>query len=237
MLHALVLFLIVLGFGPVVALIPHAALAGILFKVGIDVIDWRFIGRLHRAPRADLVLMFVVLVLTVFVDVITAVGVGVVLASLVFVKDTADAQVRAIRTIVDEEHHDLLSAEEKAAFRRCAGRAAILHLSAAMSFGAANEMMRRIVAVRPVDVLIVDLTDVPDIGGSAALTLEEIIQRAVDTRQEVLIVGMQLRVARVLVRLGALDRVREATRYSSRIEALEAAAALVAGRRENSTVS
>ncbi|MGA8203766.1 MAG: SulP family inorganic anion transporter [Woeseiaceae bacterium] len=236
-LHASVLFLIVLGFGPVVALIPHAALAGILFKVGIDVIDWRFIRRLHRAPRMDLVLMLVVLLLTVFVDVITAVGIGVVLASLVFVKETADAQVRAIRTIVDEEHHDLLTEAEKAAFRRCAGRAAILHLSAAMSFGAANEMMRRIVAVRPVDVLIVDLTDVPDIDGSAALTLEEIIQRAVDARQEVLIVGMQLRVARVLVRLGALDRVRDATRFASRIEAIEAGAALVAERREASIVS
>ena len=236
-LHALVLLLIVLGFGSVVALIPHAALAGILFKVGIDVIDWRFIRRIHRAPRTDLVLMLVVLVLTVFVDVITAVGIGVVLASLVFVKETADAQVRAIRTIVDEEHHDLLTEDEKSAFRRCGGRAAILHLSAAMSFGAANEMMRRIVAVRPVDVLLVDLTDVPDIDGSAALTLEEIIQRAVDARQEVLIVGMQLRVARVLGRLGALDRVREATRFASRIEAIEAAAALVAERHQASVVS
>lgn len=237
MLHALVLLFIVLGFGSVVALIPHAVLAGILFKVGIDVIDWRFIRRLHRAPRTDLVLMLVVLVLTVFVDVITAVGIGVVLASLVFVKETADAQVRAIRTIVDEEHHDLLSEEEKAAFRRCDGRAAILHLSAAMSFGAANEMMRRIVAVRPVDVLIVDLTDVPDIDGSAALTLDEIIQRAVDAHQEVLIIGMQLRVARVLGRLGALDRVREATRFASRIEAIDAAAALIAERRQAATIN
>ena len=196
-LHASVLFLIVLGFGPVVALIPHAALAGILSKLGI----------------------------------------AVVLASLVFVKETADAQVRAIRTIVDEEHHDLLTEAEKAAFRRCAGRAAILHLSAAMSFGAANEMVRRIVAVRPVDVLIVDLTDVPDIDGSAALTLEEIIQRTVYARQEVLIVGMQLRVARVLGRLGALDRVREATRFASRMEAIDTAAALVAERRDASTIS
>jgi sulfate permease, SulP family len=226
-LHALVLFLVVLGLGPVVALIPHAALAGILFKVGIDVIDWRFIRRWYRAPRTDLVLMLVVLVLTVFVDVITAVGVGVVLASLVFVKETADAQVESIRTIVDEEHHKLLSEPEAVAFRRCGGRAAILHLSGAMSFGAANEMMRRIVAVRPVDVLIVDLTDVPDVDGSAALTLEEIIQRAVDAGQEILVVGMQLRVARVLSRLGALDRVRDATRFASRLEAIEAAAIFV----------
>ena len=92
-----------------------------------------------------------------------------------------------------------------------------------MSFGAANEMMRRIVSVKPVDVLIIDLTDVPSIDGSAALTLEEIIQRAADLDQEILIVGMQFGVARVLGKLGALDGVREATRFSTRIDAIRAA--------------
>ena len=221
--HAVILALIVLGFGPVVSVIPHAALAGILLKVGIDVIDWRFIKRWHRAPRTDLVLMLVVLVLTVFVDIITAVGVGIVMASLVFVKDMADVQIQSIRTIVDDVDHELLTTDEATAFGQLNGRAAILHLSGAMSFGAANEMMRRIVSVKPVDVLIIDLTDVPSIDGSAALTLEEIIQRALDVDQEVLVVGMQFSVARVLGHLGALDGVREATRFSTRIEAIRAA--------------
>ena len=221
--HAVILLLIVLGSGPAVSIIPHAALAGILLKVGIDVIDWRFLKRWHRAPRTDLILMLVVLVLTVFVDIITAVGVGIVMASLVFVKDMADIQIQSIKTIVDDADHELLTADEAIAFRQLDGRAAILHLSGAMSFGAANEMMRRIVSVKPVDVLIVDLTDVPSIDGSAALTLEEIIQRAGDDDQETLIVGMQFGVARVLGRLGVLDRVREATRFSTRIDALRAA--------------
>ena len=229
-LHALFLLLIVLGLGPVVSIVPHAALAGILLKVGIDVIDWRFIKRWHRAPRTDLVLMLVVLVLTVFVDVITAVGVGIVMASLVFVKEMADIQVQSIRTIVDDAGHELLSDEEAAAFRHCKGRAAILHLSGAMSFGAANEMMRRIVSVRPVEILIVDLTDVPSIDGSAALTLEEIIQRAVEGHQEVLVVGIQFGVARVLSRLGALDGLRETMRFATRREAIEAAANILAQR-------
>jgi anti-anti-sigma regulatory factor len=92
-----------------------------------------------------------------------------------------------------------------------------------MSFGAANEMMRRIVAVRPVETLIIDLTDVPSIDGSAALTLEEIMQRGADANQDVFIVGMQLGVARVLSRLGILDEVRETTRFATRLEAIRAA--------------
>lgn len=222
-LHALALLSIALGLGPVVGMIPHAALAGILLKVGIDVIDWRFIKRWHRAPGTDQILMIVVLILTVFVDIITAVGVGIVMASLVFVKEMADIQVQSISTILGDVGEDLLTAEETAIFRRCNGRASILHLSGAMSFGAANEMMRRILSVRPVDVLIVDLTDVPSIDGSAALTLEEIVQRALDANQEVYVVGMHFSVALVLGRLGALDGVRETTRFATRIEAIKAA--------------
>ena len=174
-IHAIVLLVIVLGLGPAVSFVPHAALAGILLKVGIDVIDWRFIRRLHRTPRPDQVLMLLVLLLTVFVDVVTAVAAGFVLASLVFVKTMADLQVQSISTILDEDSGELLDAEETAAFRRCRGRAAILHLKGSMSFGAANDMMKRIVSVRPVDVLIIDLSEVPGIDGSTALTLEQII--------------------------------------------------------------
>jgi len=224
-IHAVLLLVIVLGFGQVVSFVPHAVLAGILLKVGVDVVDWRFLRRLPHTPRPDQVLMLLVLVLTVFVDVITAVAAGFVLASLVFVKEMTDLQVRSIRTIVDEHEHDLLSPTESAAFRRCAGRAAILHLSGAMSFGAANEMMRRIVGVRPTDVLIIDLADVPGIDGSMAMMLEQLIERAHDAGQVVLVVGLQASVARMLSRLGVLDLLRETTRFGARLDAIEAAGA------------
>lgn len=119
--HALVLLVIAVGLGPLVGFIPEAALAGVLIKVGVDVIDWRFLGRAHRAPRSDLVLMIVVFVLTVFVDVITAVGIGIVLASLTFVKQAADVQVESIRAITDPDTATLFDAEEARLFRKCRG--------------------------------------------------------------------------------------------------------------------
>jgi sulfate permease, SulP family len=229
-IHALVLLVVVLGLGPAISYVPNAALAGILLKVGIDVIDWNFLLRIHRTPRADQVLMLLVLVLTVFVDVITAVAAGFVLASLVFVKEMADMQISAIHTIVDDPENSPLTAGEADAFRRCERRAAILYLSGAMSFGAANQMMKRILAVRQVDVLIIDLSEVPQIDGSMALTLEQIIERAHESGQQVYVVGMQLSVARVLSRLGALDSLRDSTRFANRMDAIEAAAAQIAGR-------
>jgi SulP family sulfate permease len=107
-----------------------------------------------------------------------------------------------------------------------------MQLSGAMSFGAANEMMRRILSVKPVDVLIIDLADVPSVDGSAALSLEEIIQRAKDADQEVLVVGMQFGVARVLGRLGILDEVRDTVRFSARLPALDAAMRIISDRSE-----
>ena len=80
-LMAMVLLGTLLGLGPLAEQIPLAVLAGILFKVGIDIIDWRFLRHVIQAPRADVLIMGVVLLVTVLVDLITAVGIGVVMAA------------------------------------------------------------------------------------------------------------------------------------------------------------
>jgi SulP family sulfate permease len=230
MFHALVLLLIALGLGPLVAYIPHAALAGVLLKVGVDVIDWRFLRRMHRAPRADLITMLIVLALTVFVDVITAVAAGMIFASLLFVKETAELQMESIRTISHADSEKLLTEDERALFQRCKGKALILHLSGLMSFGAANELVRRMSRAGDFEVLIIDLLDVPRVDGSAALALEEIMQAAAQANRNVIIVGLNFAVARLFARLGILDKVHETHRVATRMDAVSRAVALVESR-------
>ena len=94
-LHSLLLLAVVLILAPLASKIPHAVLAGILVKVGYDIIDLAYLKRAHRGPRFDLTLMVMVLSLTVFVDLITAVVAGVVVAAVAFVKQVADAQTAA----------------------------------------------------------------------------------------------------------------------------------------------
>jgi len=228
--HALLLLLIVACLGPVVAFVPHAALAGVLIKVGIDVIDWQFLKRAHRAPRIDLFLMIVVFILTVFVDVITAVGIGIVLASLAFVKQAADVQMKSIRSISEPDSEVLFSEEEAALFRQVQTSVQFVHLSGLMSFGAANEMARRFAALGGYEVLILDLLDVPGIDGSAGLELEELIQRAISSGHEVVIIGVRYPVAKVLTQLGSLELVKESQRFGSRREGLEAALRIIEAR-------
>jgi len=228
--HALTLLVIVLGLGPLVAWVPHAALAGILIKVGIDVIDWRFIRRLHRAPRVDQVLLLVVLLLTVFVDVITAVAAGIVLASLVFVKEMAELQVQSIKTVSDPDHEQMFDSDTAQLMREHRDRIMFLHLSGLISFGAANELVRKFSTTGSYEVLIIDLLDVPTVDGRAALALEEVIQQASDAGRTVFIVGLTYPVARLMGHMGCLDQVRETERFDSRPEAVRAAVDLLAGR-------
>lgn len=219
-IHAIVVFLVVLGLGPVLAFVPHAALAGILIKVGLDVIDWRYLKRMLNAPRVDVILMAVVLVLTVFIDVITAVATGVVLASLAFVKESADLQIESIKALSDPDHAEFLSKKESELLRRCGGRLLFIYLSGLMSFGAAKELSRTTGSSDAYDVILIDLHDVPRVDGSAALALEEIVDKAMSAGKEVLIVGLSAPVARLLGRMGILDRFKETTRFATRREAL-----------------
>lgn len=234
-IHSLALLGVVLGLGAAVAFVPHAALAGILIKVGIDVIDWRYLRRMIHAPRVDVVLMAVVLILTVFVDVITAVAVGVVLASLAFVKESAELQIESIRALSDPEHVQFLGPEETRVFRACEGKLLLLHLSGLMSFGAASEMTRRFSSVRAYDVLLIDLLDVPRVDGSAALALESIVERAIGAGKRVLLVGLSREVAKLMSRLGIIDHFKETDRFQSRIDALRAAHEHVVSGREART--
>lgn len=224
-LHAIALLAIALGLAPLLTQVPYAALAGLLIKVGIDVIDWRFIRRLHRAPRIDFILMLVVLLLTVLVDVVTAVGVGIVLASLALVKEMAEVQAEAMQELDDPQEERLFDAATSALFQKHRDKLMFLHLSGLISFAAANELTRRFKTVGDYQVLIIDLLDVPRMDGSAALALEELIQRALDEHRRVIITGMTFRVARLLERMGVLDEVRETERFNSRTEAIRAAVA------------
>ena len=90
MVHALLLLAIMLGLGSVVKYVPLSVLAGILITVGWGIIDFRGFKDLAKIPRADAVVLIVVFLVTVFVDLLTAVGIGMVIACVLFMKRASD---------------------------------------------------------------------------------------------------------------------------------------------------
>ena len=198
MLHSLFLLSIVILLAPLASKIPHAVLAGILVKTGYDIIDFTYLRRAHRGPRWDLALMVVVLILTIFVDLITAVIVGVVLASLAFVKQMSDLQLAELDGSVDNISGELTD-EEESLLKKIKNQLMFFEFSGPLSFGAASDLvhqMRQFSKDR--SALVLDFSRVPFIDSSAARAMETISCDAQTMKKPVYIFGMKAEVRQVL---------------------------------------
>ena len=228
MLHAVVLLLIVLSLSPLAAQIPHAVLAGILVKVGYDIVDVGYLKRAHKGPRWDLVLMATVLGLTVFVDLISAVAVGVVLAALAFVKRLADTQ---LAEVVDTAS-TTTSEEEIALLESTNNRVTLFDFTGPLSFGAAADLGHQVrEKVREhTSAIVLDFTRLTFIDVSAARAVETIACDASEVGKTVYVAGINEEVAAMLSGLGSDHCIPTHTRFEKRLDAIKAAVAEINGK-------
>lgn len=196
MVHALVLLAIVLGLSPLAAQIPHAVLAGILVKVGLDIIDWSYLKRAHKGPRWDFGLMIMVLALTVFVDLITAVGVGVVFAALAYVKQIAQLQIEELKKIPES----LNDPKENELLESLKDKVSIFSFGGPLSFGAAADLGHHVrERVKPGSkVTILDFSRVPLMDVSAAMAVDTVTSDALAAGRQLVICGANAEVNKVL---------------------------------------
>ncbi len=226
-LHAIVLLAIVLGAGTVAAYIPHAVLAGILVKVGTDIIDWDYLKRMRTAPKAGIAIMFTVFGLTVFVDLVTAVGIGMIMSSFLFMQRMVDLQLSSITAITSPEEESPLSDEEAKILKEANGRILLFHISGPMSFGAAKSTARRLAGFDEYDVLVLDLSDVPQIDFTSCRALEDMLHNARDTGRDAFLVGCKKQVRRMLEKQGVIDKALENRIVARRVNALKEGLRLV----------
>lgn len=227
MIHSILLFGIVLGFSDVVSHVPLAVLAGILIKIGIDIIDWQSLKRIHTAPRAGVVIMFTTLLLTIFVDLMTAVAVGFVMASVLFVSRMAEAQVGSARFAFGAEHIDDLSEEENEIFSNSHERIVLFYVEGPLSFGSARDISRMMQSDVDKDVLVIDLRNVPFIDSSASAALMEVIQGLQEIDDKVLLFGVRANVIDTLRKVGVIAVLGEDKIFNRRIDALKAAQSII----------
>ena len=188
MVHALVLLLFTLGAGSLASPIPHAVLAGILLKVGLEIIDWSFMARAPLLSLRSTGLMWLVLLLTVFWDLITAVVVGVFLANILTIKRHSELQRQAMRARSGgEDHHDLIP-EEQELLRQAGDQLLLLQLSGPLSFGASKYLTQLLRSSANFHTLVLDLSEVPLLGVTAALAIEAICFDCRDQKRQVYIV-------------------------------------------------
>jgi SulP family sulfate permease len=221
MSHSLFLLIVLLGAGPLAAQIPTALLAGILIKVGLDIIDWGFLLRAHRLSGKTAVLMYAVLLMTVFWDLIWGVLVGMFVANLLTVDSITQVQLDEIdqanpENHKDQQHHDLTE-HEKDLIRSCGDQLMYFRLDGPLSFGAAKGISARIGKIRTCRCLILDLSNVPRIGITATLAIERMIDEAQNLGRQTIVAGAKPALQRRLRDFGFTNL------QSTRIAALEAA--------------
>jgi len=179
--HALFLLFILIALSPLAEYIPLPVLAGILIKVGLDILDYRMLGQLKNAPRHDLSVMIAVFVLTVFVDLIVAVGVGVILASLLIVyRLSREAKVDISGAgELTEGSGDRITDEG----------IRIVNITGAFFFGSTSQIIESVEKIYAVKSVIIDCSRVPFMDLSAVYALSDTISRLTSLGSSVYLVA------------------------------------------------
>ena len=175
-IHGLALLIVLLGAGTYARLIPLPVLAGILITVGIGIIDYKGIKHIPHVPKADSVVMLVVLTMTVFVDLLQAVAVGMVMASILFMKKMSDvveqkSSVGSVDTFAQEEAWP----DEQNISEKVRQQVYIKHFDGPIFFGFASKFQEMINALPKVTVVIIRMPRVPYIDQSGIYAIEDAV--------------------------------------------------------------
>ena len=219
--RALVLLIIMLWAAPLTSGIPLAVLAGIVLKVGISIIDWSFLQRVHKISWKATGIVYTVVILTVFVDLMIAVAVGIFIANILTIDHLAELQSESVKAITDDDDQIVLNSEEKQILDEANGRLLLFHLSGPMIFGVAKAISREHSAIDNYDVLLVDLTEVPKIGVTSSLAVENAIKEALEVGRQVIVVGATGKVKARLEKLGIAGLIPEHYWMSDRLTGLK----------------
>jgi SulP family sulfate permease len=192
-IHGFFLLIILLGAGSLAAYIPIPVLAGILIPVGFNIIDYKALKHLLKVPRSDGFVLILVLLITTFGNLIYAVGIGILLASVLFMKKIGDlAEERTEIKSLGETQPETLWEDEKMLYAEYKDSIYIKHLYGPLFFGFASEF-QSMVDKRDVNIkaLILRMDRVPYIDQSGLYALENVLFDLKKKNTPVILVGLQ----------------------------------------------
>ncbi|KAB2824383.1 SulP family inorganic anion transporter [Aliivibrio finisterrensis] len=222
--RAAVLALVVLVAGGLTEPIPMAVLAGIAVYVGFNILDWSFIQRAHKVSFAGMAIMYGVMLLTVFVDLIVAVGLGVFISNIIIIERLSREQARQVKAISDADEDDVpLTDSERRLLDKANGKVLFFYLSGPMIFSVSKAIARQHSSISDYEVMILDLTDVPMIDVTVGLALENAINDALDANCKVYLLCPNEKTREQLEKFHVTDLVPDENTFKFRYEALKSA--------------
>ncbi|MGB1110302.1 MAG: SulP family inorganic anion transporter [Gammaproteobacteria bacterium] len=185
--HALVLLAIATSIGFLFEDIPQVVLAAILVKVGVDIIDWPFLKRLHRVPRGPAALMLLVFVLTVFVDLITAVLVGVFIANVITIEELTNRKLKDVVLSDGKAGTERLSEAERAYLNDPDANKVLLRVDFQLTYAVARGLRARVAGFGKIDQFLIDLRGAGMLDVTTVSFLEELTQDIQDSGGKVML--------------------------------------------------
>ncbi|QDT63026.1 SulP family inorganic anion transporter [Calycomorphotria hydatis] len=223
--HGLVLLGLMLGLAPLASYIPMACLAGILLKVGFDIIDYRILPVLHRMPLADGICFWAVFGLTIATDLLVAMGVGIAIA---FIRAVHEMGNLYDQEVVSLKEQNMQWPRESQTDPTLTDRTLKLRLEGPLFFGVSSTIYNAAARLVDFDYLVIRMRNVPTVDLSGAYLLDDVLDRAHREGAKVLITGMNERVRTTLEKLRIIEKVGEENCFdhfdeaAARIEELEA---------------
>ena len=206
-LRAVFVLALLLGLGRYVEPIPHAVLAGILMKVGWDIIDWRMLTRIHRIRREHLIVMLITLGLTVFVDLVTAVAIGLIVAGMAHARQLERLELDGVMSV---PMLDLafLADTSRGGSDLYSARVGLVALRGSFTVASSHKLVAAISAdIKDHEVVIFDFSAATYIDDSAAMLIHQLIDVATQEHTEVVVAGLSGSVAETLAALAVLQEV------------------------------
>ncbi len=227
--RSLTLLVLILGLAPLLAYVPHAALAGMLAVIGWQLIDWRFLARLRRVQREHLLIMLTTLGITVFVDLVTAVAVGLIVAGMIGARQFERLQLDSVVSVplLDQIFLYEHSAESHG-ISPYSARTGIVKLRGSFTVASSSKLIRTIGDdIVGHEVVILDFSETEYIDDSAALVIEQLIDTAADGDATCIVLNLDGAPSATLESLNALRRIPSEHMVASLDEAQDIARRLL----------
>ncbi|MBP3310215.1 MAG: STAS domain-containing protein [Ruminococcus sp.] len=173
MVHSVVVLVILILLMPYASLIPMPTIAAILFIVAYNMCGWRSIrNTIKTAPKSDIAVLFVTLILTVVFDLVVAIAAGLILAAMLFMKRMADVTEAHAWVDVDDEDTD----PDNILLKKIPPRTRVYEINGPMFF-AASDKYRYVLDDKKIDILCIRMRNVPAIDAAGVEVLMEIVKR------------------------------------------------------------
>ena len=187
MVAGLVLLIILLALGPIASLIPAAVLAGILITVGIGVMDYKGLKAIPYMPRAEVTIMLIVLVLSSVWNLVYAVGIGLVIASLMFMKKIGDltASSSSVTSLKEQAWSDEINIPKD-----IQDKIFVKHVDGPLFFGSTSDFQQLAKQIpKEASIIIIRLDKMPYMDQSGLYAMEDILVDLVGSKKKVLLVN------------------------------------------------